>query len=928
MCSGQQSTIKAQLDAIQDECGKLATESCQEMGNLRSTLAEIIDELKYEHGHRFRHEDPVLEEEKISVLERNLRNSLLALTSKICSLPKETAVLQRLSFEAMFRREDAVIGPEHGTFKWILDGVHYFNSLKHGYHDNHTADSENLRQDGNETTILKGTASKGVRTDSSDWNPQNGESQSGPEHSELFTGACGSKARAGAMELHVVLYRSGPSISKIHGNGQSHALPHRTAGGWLPHLEHIMVISERARRRQISESFASFLREGNGVYFCCGKAGSGKSTFMKYICRHEEVLDQLRVWSGLKKLVFINMFFWNSGDDLQMSMEGFYRSLLFQVVLQCPESLQVIFPGVFHGEVNQDDGIRRLLLPFRFSELQDAVHKLLETTQFPNHRFCFFIDGLDEFKGESVEHFRFAQSLKQWATNDVKIICSARPHTEFVDTFTDQRRIIQLHEWTKDDIYRYATAELYNGLGSGEISTAFYTSLANFVAQKADGVFIWARLVVRSILEGIAHGDSTKALFDRVDQAPRDLNLLYEKILSSINSTIRRRAEEALLLVVRCPFEVLNALTFTWLEDLEDKDFPLNRPYCIYSGAEIQRRQELAKRQVALLTRGLVEMRPLLHSIRGLEVPVFAQRLDYHHLTAREFLTARAPQFAKDTTSAELRDRYARLVLAEMKFSGMPLLLLYNFRKVCEENSYTFHLIPDRYLDELAAYYPARFTTLELMTSHIGRYDRQSNGDYAQNQTLTVSCWFGFLMSLSYAFQYYYLKQDSNLDMDPWTWKSLWAARDQHIWFEMMCRTLELLLRYGVDQDVVLLLIDTGIDPAPDLQAQINIMDECVLEEGDIFYMELSTMLEVIQPSNLTSLRNLLGAFPGGDLRAAACGSLSQIRAYFRGNVNKLPAREMYKPVNAEHLQSQRLSIYGITSKDETLKGPLTILVY
>lgn len=262
-----------------------------------------------------------------------------------------------------------------------------------------------------------------------------------PPHSEHIVS--GSTKDTPTVRLHGVYYRSGPSISKIHG---SEPLPWYS--GWAPHLEHIMSVSERAKRRQISMAFASFLSQSQGVFFCCGKAGSGKSTFMKYISGHQEIRRQLESWSGDKKLAIISVFFWNSGDELQMSMEGFYRSLLFQVVQQCPEVLPAIFPDHSLQADDIHEGIRGRLLPFRFSELQGAIRRLLETSEFPSHRLCFFIDGLDEYKGDSKDHFTLAQLLKNWATKDVKIICSARPYIEFLDTFTDSGRTIQLHEWT------------------------------------------------------------------------------------------------------------------------------------------------------------------------------------------------------------------------------------------------------------------------------------------------------------------------------------------------------------------------------------------------------------------------------------------------------------------------------------------------
>lgn len=829
--SNQQSAIKEQLDAIQHDSRKLAGESSKGIEDLRSMLSDIMIQLRYEHNDTLM--DPSLRDAEISQLGKTLSESLLALNSKIVALPKEMAVLRRLSFDAMFRRQDEVSGPGHGTFEWILEGIANENTRHtkwsndfsdnertkydsvpespsgesiqkyaesstwnseggmYGFqskwtqsiwsssykHSESEADDNSARSDDHdkyderdENRVIFGRAAgkqfvpyanfdfnrhwhdadiRGlgsgdpehqILNDSietqgsyssndssiSDWSDSVQHREQGPKGKQALHATQSSTKDAPTLKLHGVYYRSGPSISKIHGNEP--LSQYSQYNGWAPHLDHIMSVSERAKRRLISNEFSSFLRDSQGVYFCCGKAGSGKSTFMKYISGHQDVLKQLKFWSGSKRLVVISIFFWNSGDELQMSIEGFYRSLLFQVVQQCPEILPELFPEHQMRGAEHVEGIRGTLLPFRFFELQQAIRRLLKTSEFPTRRLCFFIDGLDEFKGESREHVAFAQLLKQWATKDVKIVCSARPHIEFLDTFTDPYRTIQLHEWTKDDIYRHVSSELNSGLGSDKMSTGSLARLADMVSRRADGVFIWAQLVLESLLDGIAHRDSMKALQERVDQTPRDLNLLYARILDSIDSTVRRRAEDALFLVARNPDGMLNALAFSWLDDLDDGDFPLNRPFQIYTRKEVEDRIEIARHQVALLTKGLVEIRKFDNIYGGRTAAVrdsfFHYQLAYHHLTAHDFLMARAVTSEGLRSSEILRDRYARLTLAEVKFSGALWGLLGRFRTIYSTGVHTYHEIPDRFLDELGACYPTADTSQDSphRATHVGFY--------------------------------------------------------------------------------------------------------------------------------------------------------------------------------------------------------------
>lgn len=804
-----------------------------------------------------------------------------------------------------------------------------------------------------------------------------------------------------------------------------------------------MSLSERAKRRQISEAFASFLRHDEGLYFCCGKAGSGKSTFMKFLSGHKGIHRQLEGWSGSKKLVVINIFFWNAADELQMSMEGFYRSLLFQMVQQCPETLSAIFP---QHELNVNDnpeGIRGFLLPFRFLELQEAVLRLLKRTQFSRHRICLFIDGLDEFKGDIVEHFKLARSLKDWAVHDVKIICSARPYTEFLDTFTDPRRTIRLHEWTKDDIHRYVSSELHTGLEPGKRPNDSHMRFAETIARKADGVFIWARLVVRSVLEGIVHGDSIKGLHDRVDKAPRQINQLYETILDDMDPALLRRSKDALLLITRCPLPRLNALVLYWLEDLEDEEFPMNRPFQIHTTEEISRAHDIAERQLALLTRGLVEVRPLktgehTRVVRG----PFSHYLDYHHMTARDFLTSRVGTAATSMTPDILRDRYGRLLLAEVKFCGLLWATISHWRVIYAKGNHTYHSVPDRYLDQLAECFPAcvggrqtpwspsrhnpgvgswllpvpvtlspqagqyihhlvwkgsyanliMFFALsfhqagyvlrwlkkgvvndltneevavwllatwtifpdpditEFILSHRGLpLQPLQIKSYGRGTTLTLSCWFGFLLSFlpkrrwhnyipprDHSFPYREESRDSNID----TTHDMDGEAQRAVWSDMQCHTLEQLLRHGVDKDVVFLLGDNVGDVAAGIhywehwRQENRPWDDFRFQgatyQETFWYMELATMLEMVQPPppNLATLRELLGSSRRSNLRAAVSRVLDYIRGVFVNKPESLPAKVRCKPASPADLATRRLAVYGIASKDELFMGPLTILVY
>ncbi|KAJ6100101.1 hypothetical protein N7467_001636 [Penicillium canescens] len=62
------------------------------------------------------------------------------------------------------------------------------------------------------------------------------------------------------------------------------------------------------------------------------------------------------------------------------------------------------------------------------------------------------------------------------------------------------------------------------------------------VTDKAEGVFLWVRLVVGDLLKGIRDGDGIRTLYRKVEEIPADLNDYFKRLFSSINPQHMREA--------------------------------------------------------------------------------------------------------------------------------------------------------------------------------------------------------------------------------------------------------------------------------------------------------------------------------------------------------------------------------------------------
>ncbi|KAK7946338.1 uncharacterized protein PG986_010659, partial [Apiospora aurea] len=153
--------------------------------------------------------------------------------------------------------------------------------------------------------------------------------------------------------------------------------------------------------------------------------------------------------------------------------------------------------------------------------------------------FFLAVDGLDEFDprvsttdvGSLLQLTRSLGSFK-----NAKLIASSRPLTAFERGFADCPSLA-IHSLTRGDIQAYAFDELQSHprmkiLMSRDAERA--KVLIESISLNSSGVFLWVRLVVQSLLEGLENSDELKELQARLEELPHDLHTLYSVMLSRI----------------------------------------------------------------------------------------------------------------------------------------------------------------------------------------------------------------------------------------------------------------------------------------------------------------------------------------------------------------------------------------------------------
>lgn len=277
--------------------------------------------------------------------------------------------------------------------------------------------------------------------------------------------------------------------------------------------------------------FREWLERGKGVYWVTGNAGSGKSTLMKFVYLDPRTKQYLRSWAGQQQnLVMADFFFWKPGAELERSRSGLLRSLLYEVLRQMP----AIMPRVLGAR--WDDWITDQ--PWTLSELQEIFRLVSEksrTSSHPDIKFCFFVDGLDEYMGQSHEIAQAVQELSD--TPNIKLCVSSRPWNTFEAAFGhDEKALLRVHEHNREDIRRYVHEILgqHRSFKQLVLENKEYQRVLHKIVSKAKGVFLWVFLVVRNMKESLPNEDTVKMMERIVDDFPSELKDYFGRMLDII----------------------------------------------------------------------------------------------------------------------------------------------------------------------------------------------------------------------------------------------------------------------------------------------------------------------------------------------------------------------------------------------------------
>lgn len=271
--------------------------------------------------------------------------------------------------------------------------------------------------------------------------------------------------------------------------------------------------------------FSNWLSSTANTYWISGKPGSGKTTLVKYVLNHPKTATFLNIWSH--KTLTISHFFWRPGNKMQQNIKGLLCSLLYQLL----ENSAAATIYVLQYIQDQNLGVKDAHTDWSVPELRAIF---LETLSSYEHPICMFIDGLDEIDPADgpLELLDLVEKFPRY--RNMKLCLASRPEPLLQGRLSAYPHL-RLQDLTRADLDRYArdhikltgTIDDENTVNSSWISNAPWHLIESIVV-KAEGVFLWLVLAIKSVNKGFTLGDTLTMIRERIACLPRDLTKLYK----------------------------------------------------------------------------------------------------------------------------------------------------------------------------------------------------------------------------------------------------------------------------------------------------------------------------------------------------------------------------------------------------------------
>lgn len=477
-------------------------------------------------------------------------------------------------------------------------------------------------------------------------------------------------------------------------------------------------------------SFPDWLEgDSSTIYWITGKPGAGKSTLVKFVLGHAMMKTSLLKWASNSPMLILGYYFWNAGSKLQKSHEGLLRTFLHMALDTKPDLVPRVLLARWTMAQLFGDGFNAP--DWTLEELLEAFRNLVfySTHQL---KLVLVIDGLDEFEGDHRQLVDLIYDIN--SEPHVKVCVSSRPWNVFCDAFA-RSPSLRVEKMTKKDISLYVQDHFNRSGGFLELQTRNTSGAARLlenIAEKAQGVFLWIKIVVATLINGLDDGDRLLDLQKSLNELPKDLSQLFEAIWDRIDPRYHEEASQMFQIVGAASIFLSGvSLLAMWLSD-DQYSIQMSSN----EAASVDQDSAIVgmKRRLSGRTKGLLE--------------VMGDRVDYMHRTVQDWVMEAGKQQLFSMTGANFNPYLALLKGRTLQIAGYNTNKFSNCTEFWQAVSYVFEAAsrvqPIEFslpiLCSVLDRADVEFTRLSLTKTSTGGYVLYSN-EFSQTHTDDLPHW-------------------------------------------------------------------------------------------------------------------------------------------------------------------------------------------
>ncbi|KAF8537671.1 hypothetical protein BDD12DRAFT_930582, partial [Trichophaea hybrida] len=259
--------------------------------------------------------------------------------------------------------------------------------------------------------------------------------------------------------------------------------------------------------------------ERSSLLYIEGKPGSGKSTLAKYF--RENLVEKE---PNTSSSIIANYFYTLRGTTLEPTHENMLRSVLYSILKQ-DETFFFHFQSEFRKFRHSDSS------KWSYTSLQKILSSLA------NHPFTkrlyLILDAMDE--SEENDRRKIIGLLCRLCAESqsciIKIFLASRPVSQFKHEVKKGHHVIRLQDENAKDISEFARSFLGPDL---DLPPDILNQATKYIVEKAQGVFVWVRLVQEKLLRFAEKGCREERIFNFLRSLPTGLEEFYHSMLNEL----------------------------------------------------------------------------------------------------------------------------------------------------------------------------------------------------------------------------------------------------------------------------------------------------------------------------------------------------------------------------------------------------------